>query len=139
MHPAPVTYAELINQLSCWAGVTMLTTPLTAALYHFIFDAEYAGNSLVTYAIISAIVTVAIIASTPSNQAAAASASEPDDRLPWEYNIGLVTAYWSRRPVAVARRTVAVALAAFTIGVGLLVDRTRGIAMTSSQCIVMAG
>ena len=135
MHPAPFTHTDLINQLSCWAGFTVLTTPLNAVLYHLIIDAEYAGNSLVTYAVVSAIVTVAIIASTPSSKAAAAT-SEPDDRLPWEYNIQRVTAYWSRRPVAVARRTVAVALAAFAIGVGLLVDRARGIA--SSQCVVMA-
>lgn len=51
---------------------------------------------------------------------------DPRDTLPWEWNADGVTGYWARRPVAVARRTVAVTFAGISIGLALLIDKATG-------------
>lgn len=51
---------------------------------------------------------------------------DPLDTLPWEWNAASVAGYWSRRPVAVARRSAAVTIAGLTVGIGLLLDRAAG-------------
>lgn len=51
---------------------------------------------------------------------------DPMDTLPWEWNADSVAGYWARRPVAVARRTVAVTFAGFSIGLALLIDKATG-------------
>lgn len=86
--------------------------------------AEFGGHSLLTIAMVSAAVAAAIIASTPS--ANARQAEDMNDSLPWEYDAQNVAAYWDRRPVAVAHRSLTVTLAAAAVGLGLLMDRARG-------------
>lgn len=66
---------------------------------------------------------VAVTASLPD---AKWGLADPEDTLPWEWNANTVASYWSRRPVAVARRSVAVTLAGLTVGIGLLLDRAAG-------------
>ena len=95
--------------------------------------AEFGGHSLLTVAIVSAAVTAAVIASTPS--ANARQAEDPNDSLPWEYDAQNVAAYWDRRPVAVAYRSLTVALAAAAVGLGLLTDRARGAALLSHPAL----
>jgi hypothetical protein len=51
---------------------------------------------------------------------------DPRDTLPWEWNADGVAGYWARRPVAVARRTIAVTFAGFSIGLALLIDKATG-------------
>ncbi len=51
---------------------------------------------------------------------------DPRDTLPWEWNADGVAGYWARRPVAVARRTVAVTFAGFSIGLALFIDKATG-------------
>lgn len=81
------------------------------------------GYSVSTIAVISAAVTIALVGSLPN---ASWGLPDPNDTLPWEWNANGVAGYWSRRPVAVARRSVAVTLAGVTIGIGLLLDRAAG-------------
>ena len=51
---------------------------------------------------------------------------DPRDTLPWEWNADGVAGYWARRPVAVARRTVAVTFAGISIGLTVLIDKATG-------------
>lgn len=51
---------------------------------------------------------------------------DPQDTLPWEWNADSVAGYWARRPVAVARRTVAVTFAGISVGMALLIDKATG-------------
>ncbi|KAL0055837.1 hypothetical protein WJX82_004897 [Trebouxia sp. C0006] len=86
-------------------------------------SAEFGGYSATTIALISAAVAVAVIASYPRSSW---GMPDPRDTLPWEWNADSVAGYWARRPVAVARRTVAVTFAGFSIGLALLIDKATG-------------
>ena len=72
---------------------------------------------------------VAVVASIPKEN----WGQDPTDTLPWEWNADIVEAYWARRPVAVARRTVAVTYAGLSVGLALLIDRARGKAACSCR------
>ena len=63
---------------------------------------------------------------------------DPRDTLPWEWNADGVAGYWARRPVAVARRTVAVTFAGFSIGLALLIDKATGRFSCSSSKLFFA-
>ncbi len=84
---------------------------------------EFGGYSSTTIALIAAAVMVAVAASLPR---ADWGLPDPRDTLPWEWNAGSVAGYWARRPVAVARRTVAVTVAGLTVGLALFIDRSTG-------------
>ena len=86
--------------------------------------AEVGGYDASTIAIIAAAVVVAVTAASLPD--ASWGLPDPRDTLPGEWNASSVGSYWSRRPVAVARRSVAVTLAGFTVGIGLLLDRAAG-------------
>ncbi|KAL3139585.1 hypothetical protein ABBQ38_003904 [Trebouxia sp. C0009 RCD-2024] len=87
------------------------------------------GYSSTTIAIIAAAVVVAVTASLPNSSW---GMPDPLDTLPWEWNAASVAGYWSRRPVAVARRSAAVTIAGLTVGIGLLLDRAAGKLGTNS-------
>ena len=93
------------------------------AFKNVVVAAGIGGYNVSTIALISAAVTIAMIGSLPN---ANWGLPDPKDTLPWEWNANGVASYWSRRPVAVARRSVAVTLAGVTVGVGLLLDRAAG-------------
>ena len=96
------------------SGITELSIFAVAAL---------GGYSANTIAIISAAVVVAVTASLPNSRW---GTPDPLDTLPWDWNAASVASYWSRRPVAVARRSAAVTIAGLTVGSGLLLDRAAG-------------
>lgn len=87
-------------------------------------NAEIGGYDASTIAILGAAVLFAVTAA--SLPEASWGLPDPQDTLPWEWNATSVGSYWSRRPVAVARRSVAVTLAGLTVGIGLALDRAAG-------------
>lgn len=87
-------------------------------------NAEIGGYDASTIAILGAAVLFAVTAA--SLPEASWGLPDPNDTLPWEWNASSVGSYWSRRPVAVARRSVAVTLAGLTVGIGLALDRAAG-------------
>lgn len=91
---------------------------------HLTGDAEIGGYDANTIAIIAAAVVIAVTAASLPD--ASWGLPDPQDTLPWEWNASSVGSFWSRRPVAVARRSVAVTLAGLTVGIGLLLDRASG-------------
>ena len=88
--------------------------------------AEVGGFNVIIIALIAAAVALTIETSIPISW----TMPDPRDTLPWEWNAISVEGYWSRRPVAVARRTVAVTFAAFSVGLALLIDRATGTSLT---------
>ena len=68
-------------------------------------------------------IAAAVVASVPAKGYGQA---DPADTLPWDWSADSVSSYWSRRPVAIARRGVTVTLAAVSVGLALLVDRATG-------------
>lgn len=87
-------------------------------------NAEIGGYDASTIAILGAAVLFAVTAA--SLPEASWGLPDPLDTLPWEWNASSVGSYWSRRPVAVARRSVAVTFAGLTVGLGLALDRAAG-------------
>lgn len=99
--------------------------------------AEIGGYDASTIAIVTTAVVVAVTAaSTPD---ASWGLPDPQDTLPWEWNANRVASYWSRRPVAVARRSVAVTLAGLTLGIGLLLDRAAGTCPSTHAVLSLLG
>ena len=89
----------------------------------FSFLADPGDYSATTLAVITVGVVAAVAASVPDHDY---GMPEPDDVLPWEWNAYGVASYWSRRPVAVARRSLTVTLAALSVGLALFIDRAQG-------------
>ena len=111
---------DCLSDISC-SGTQCELEPLS--LYSSLLKnttalAEVGGFNVIIIALVVAAVVLTIETSIPI--------SDPRDTLPWEWNAKSVAGYWSRRPVAVARRTVAVTSAAFSVGLALLIDRVTG-------------
>ena len=100
---------------------------------HLAVDAEIGGYDASTIVIIAAAVVIAVTAA--SLPESTWGLPDPHDTLPWEWNASSVGSYWSRRPVAVARRSVAVTLAGLTVGIGLLLDRAAGSCPTADAVL----
>ena len=85
--------------------------------------ADFGGYSPTTIGLLTLVIAAAVAASVPAK-----SYGQPDpaDTLPWDWSADNVASYWSRRPVAVARRSVTVTMAALSVGLALLLDRARG-------------
>ena len=79
-----------------------------------VVHAGYAGHSWGTLASIAAVVSVAVLLSSRRSD----SDAGPDPLPPLVYDIEEVEQYWSQRPVAVARRSVAVAYEGVRWGIG---------------------
>ena len=116
LHMACTNVHDLLCQYQCWDCANYLTV-----------DAEIGGYDASTIVIIAAAVVIAVTAASLPDSTW--GLPDPQDTLPWEWNASSVGSYWSRRPVAVARRSVAVTLAGLTVGIGLLLDRAAGSAL----------
>lgn len=85
------------------------------------------GYSLRTVLLLLAGMAVLLALSTPKQDFdLVAPGSDMDDSLTPNYSPALVAAYWARRPVAVARRSMTVALAAAGVGIALAMDKLTG-------------
>ena len=85
--------------------------------------ADFGGYSPTTIGLLSIVIAAAVAASVPAK---GYGQPDPADTLPWDWSADNVASYWSRRPVAVARRSVTVTMAAVSVGLALLLDRARG-------------
>ncbi|GLC71027.1 hypothetical protein PLESTF_001062300 [Pleodorina starrii] len=99
-----------------------------AQLYQQVQDnGGLGGHSVTTVALATALTLLAVAASTPEDgYEGPESPHDASDVLSHEYDPELVAAYFSRRPLAVMRRSAQVAAEAASFGAALLVDVWTG-------------
>ncbi|KAK9843545.1 hypothetical protein WJX81_008125 [Elliptochloris bilobata] len=118
--------SSLASSLAAAAATPALAAAACAATAYAasLQDAGLGGYSQSTVALMAGGIIALALAS--SSRGPSYEAMQQTEQLPWDWDAAEVAAYWRRRPVAVATRTVQVLSAAAAVGAGLGSDYVLG-------------